>query len=362
MSITVAFFLHHLESGGLERVVLNLLRHLDRARFRPVLILQHRRGTLLARVPDDVAVLDTGGRRNLLAAGALARRLDECGADVAHSGTRSTNFALVRAAGRTQRRPAVVLAEHTPIEASLAESGWRAVYVAFMRRTYPRAERVVVPNPLLGDELREVLGEPDLAVEALANPVYAASALEGPRDEREPDTLVAAGRMVPAKRFDLLLRAFALVGRGRLSLLGDGPERAGLEALASELGVADRVRFTGVVDDPYAHFRRARAVVLSSEREGFPSVLVEAMACGAPVVSVDCPFGPRVLLDDGRAGLLVESRDPEELAAAMRRILEDDDLAAELAQRGRERAQAYEIGRAVPAYEELFAEVASRRR
>lgn len=362
MSLPVAFYLHHLETGGLERVVLNLLQHLPRERVRPALVLQERRGALLTQVPDDVPILDLDGRRNLLAARRLARRLEELDARVVHSATRWTNYAAIRAVGRAggraggrmERPPVLWIGDHTPPRAAFEEVGHRRLHRAAMRRLYPRAAGLVVPNPAIGDELREVADLPDLPVRFLPNPVFRADQVVGD-EPREDDLVVAAGRLVPLKRFDLALRALARLEGVRFVLLGDGPERGGLEALAEELGLAGRVTFAGAVPDPTTWFRRAAAVLLTSQREGAPNVLVEAMACGAPVVSVDCPLGPRMLTDGGRDGVLVEQDDPASIAAALGALLGDPERRMELAARGRARAAAFEVRAAAGAYADLFA-------
>mgnify|MGYP000037444926 FL=1 len=107
----------------------------------------------------------------------------------------------------------------------------------------------------------------------------------------------------------------------RLVLLGDGPDRGRLEGLASELGIAENVHFAGFEPNPYAWMARAAALVLSSRCEGFANVLVEALACGANVVSTDCPSGPREILEGGRWGRLVPVGDAAAMAEAMRGTL-----------------------------------------
>jgi glycosyltransferase involved in cell wall biosynthesis len=115
--------------------------------------------------------------------------------------------------------------------------------------------------------------------------------------------------------------------------LGDGPERAALERAAAELELSGRVRFAGFRTNPFALFARARMFVMSSRREGLPTVLIEAMAAGCPVVSTDCPHGPREILADGRYGALVPMADPVALADAIEAMLERPTPADRLAER-----------------------------
>lgn len=147
---------------------------------------------------------------------------------------------------------------------------------------------------------------------------------------REP-FIVSVGRQEESQKdFTTLLRAYALLVRQgieeRMVLVGDGRSRPELEALAKSLGIAERVTFAGFQSNPYAWIRRARLMAFSSKMEGLPNVLLEALAVGQVVVSTDCPTGPREILDDGRAGLLVPVGDVEGLAEAIRRGLQEAPL------------------------------------
>ncbi|RYY06400.1 MAG: glycosyltransferase, partial [Alphaproteobacteria bacterium] len=140
-----------------------------------------------------------------------------------------------------------------------------------------------------------------------------------------PPVLVAAGSLAHYKGFDVLIEAFALVRAGgtntRLVILGEGDDRGRLEEQIARHRLGDTVRLPGRVPNPLAWFARVPVFVLSSRLEGMPNVLVEAMACGCTVVAVDCPTGPRELLDDGRFGYLVPMEDPAALANGIVRAL-----------------------------------------
>jgi len=125
---------------------------------------------------------------------------------------------------------------------------------------------------------------------------------------------------------DVILRAAAAVAprqRFHLAILGEGEQRAALEQLAAELGIADRVFFLGFQPQPWLFVSKADLFVLSSRYEGFGNVLIEAMRQGVPVVSTDCPGGPSEILEDGRYGRLVPCGDEQALADAMEAALDD---------------------------------------
>lgn len=144
-----------------------------------------------------------------------------------------------------------------------------------------------------------------------------------PRDGKRP-AIITVGRLVPQKDHSCLLRAHAmLAGRvdSDLVIVGAGPELTALRDLARRHGIADRVHFAGHQANPYPLLARADLFVLSSRFEGMPNVLIEALACGLPVVSTDCPSGPREILVDGALGRLVPVGDVEQMALAMEQTL-----------------------------------------
>jgi glycosyltransferase involved in cell wall biosynthesis len=169
----------------------------------------------------------------------------------------------------------------------------------------PRARISVIYNPVVSDELWAKAREP------LNHPSFASGG---------PPIVLAAGRLDPAKDFPTLIRAFARVRDvrpGRLVILGEGSERPRLEALIADLRLTGAVTLLGFVLNPYPYMGAADLFVLSSRREGLPNSLIEAMALGTPVISTDCPSGPREILENGKWGGLVPVGDVDALATAM---------------------------------------------
>ncbi len=363
----VAFVMQHLDAGGLERVVLNLLLHLDRRRFVPALILFERRGSLLADVPGDVIVRDLDGRAARKLPLRLAGIFSELAVDVVYAGTNATVLACLAATVLRRGHPPVIIGEHTPIGPFLRDAKLPGLRLRLMRWLYPRAAAVAVPVAELGDELRRVLRRPALPVIAVANPVVEMRpALEAVPPMPESPWFLAAGRLSPEKGFDTLIDAFARLCRripaARLTICGEGPERPRLEAMSQALGLDERLQLPGFVPDPIGRLGGGRIFVMSSRREGFPNVLIEALAAGMPVISADCPIGPRLVLQQGHYGLLVPRDNAEALADGMYRLLQDPRLAAEYRRRGPERTAAFEVRTAVAAFAELFDGIAQGRK
>lgn len=197
-----------------------------------------------------------------------------------------------------------------------------------MRWVYPWADSVVAVSQGVADDLVRTLGIDATRVKVIYNPVVdetlfdkAKQPLEHPWFKQgEPPVVLAVGRLTEQKDFETLIRAFAVVRAKRvvrLLILGEGELRFQLETLVNQLGLKDDVALPGFVANPFGYMARASVFVLSSRWEGLPTVLLEAMACGAQVVSTDCPSGPREILEDGKWGLLVPVENVSTLAQAI---------------------------------------------
>ena len=165
---------------------------------------------------------------------------------------------------------------------------------------------------------------------------------------------LGCGRLTGQKDFQTLLRAFDRIKSevaGELWILGEGPLRANLEREVVTLGLTGRVRLPGFVKNPFAFMARASTFVLSSRWEGFGNVITEAMACGTPVISTDCPHGPREILEAGQWGDLVPVGDVAALANAMRGSMRDPARARVRADKAREHVKQFEAAAITKRYE-----------
>lgn len=232
----------------------------------------------------------------------------------------------------------VMVTEHNALSPKNDRTGiggaqWLA-RLPLIGQVYARADVVLAVSDGVADDLSAVTGLARSRIATVYNPVIK-SDLARRAGEPAPHpwlagsgtapVIVATGRLAPQKNFPLLLRAFALLRQqrpARLLILGEGRQRPQLEALIAELGLGEDVALPGFVTNPYAVFARASLFVLSSDFEGLGNVLIEAMACGCPVVSTNCPSGPAEILEGGRLGELVPVNDAATLSAAMRRALD----------------------------------------
>ncbi len=358
----IAFVLPHLHMGGIEHVVLRLANELDRRRFRPFLFLRSVEGTLLREVARDVQVIDGQGRRAMLLAPFLAGSFRREAVDLVYSGTNAMNLACVLALALMPHRakPRLIISEHTSARAYLAGAKARRIRRALVQALYPRADLLVAPLETIACDWIDTMALAGLAYAVAPNPVLASGWRAGGDlpNQRQSGLVVAAGRLIPDKGFDGLVRAFAAVARGRanahLTIFGEGPERAKLEALVDAEGMAGRISLPGITDELLHEFARAPVVAVSSRREGFGNVVIEALAAGAQVVATDCA-GPRALLQGLAQGQIVPVGDRHALAAALAERLDHqispaDQIAAQA------RAASYGVEQAVA----VFASLAER--
>lgn len=254
------------------------------------------------------------------------------GPDVVISFTYMTNCETVMALTATGI-PIIISERNNPV-AQRIPIFWRIMRMLL----YPRSWAVVMQTEKAAGWARRYVGKD--RVHVIPNFVEPPVAHPGPCPIELPCTrylVSAAGRLTHQKGFDLLIEAFARAARGRsdwgLVILGEGEDRGRLHDLVSRLSIQDRVILPGRIGTIEPVLRRSDIFVLSSRYEGFPNVLLEAMAMGLPVISTDCPYGPSDIIRHGHDGMLVPNQDTQALAAALGALMDDDEERRRLASR-----------------------------
>jgi len=326
----IALFLPSLQGGGVERVMLHLVRGFAARGFAVDMVLARAEGPYLKHVPPQVRVVDLGVQRALFSLPRLIRYVRHTQPCALLSAKDYVNLVAIWACRWARVPTRLVVSVHIPLSVDMQyASQLKARLIPVLaRQLYPDAYRVVaVSQGVAADILSLYQLMPD-KVEVIYNPVVTPELITQSWEPVEHPWLAAgelpvilgAGRLTVQKDFVTLIRAFARVRQhheARLIILGEGEDRPILERLVRELGLQEWVALPGFVENPYAWMRRAAVFVLSSRWEGLPTVLVEAMACGTPVVSTDCPSGPREILEGSKWGKLVPVGDEAALAEAI---------------------------------------------
>jgi glycosyltransferase involved in cell wall biosynthesis len=331
----IAFFLPSVRAGGAQRVVVNLVQGMAERGLRVDVALAIAEGAFLKELPPNVRLVDLRAGRLFRSLRPLTAYLRETRPRVLISSISHANLIAIWAARLARRHTPVVVTEHTTM--SLANGPGSRLGERFgpvlVRTFYPWAASVVTVSRGAADDLARSTGLSRQRMEVVYNPVITPRVLELARRVPDhpwfaagaPPVIVGVGRLSRAKDFPNLIRAFAEVRRrraARLLILGEGEDRTALEALIAELGLSGDVALPGFRDDAVSFMAHAALFVLSSAWEGLPTVLIEALAAGTPVVSTDCPSGPREILQEGRLGALVPVGNSPALADAMLHALD----------------------------------------
>ena len=374
----VLFFTSTLGGGGAEKHMLRIANHLDRDKFRVSLALVRPSGEFEPAIAADVqkhylsqSTKGSSTIRMLRSIRPLRRLIQRERPDVVFSVIDLANIASVLAVRGMPLPPKVILGVQTPPSIAYGHS-WHPVSRLIMRlipKLYTRADRIVALSKGVAADLISISSGLRNRVTVIYNAGVEADLLKRSREKLaggelpEMRLVVSCGRLKELKGFAYLIDAMAEVCKtvpASLWIIGEGEERAALEKRIQRRGLQDRVRLLGFQDNPFKYMAAADVFVLSSLFEGFGNVIVEAMACGVPVVATDCPYGPGEIISDGKNGILARPADASALATAILRVLNDDGLRKRLSIAGKERANDFNAHTIAAEYGNLFLQVANR--
>jgi len=362
------------EGGGAQRDMVLLCNGLAAKGVSITVLALQTEGPLRALLDPAISVVEVPGRHLRYAIPGLRRlirdmALGDTPSSVVLSSEASLNLCTLIAVRTLPRRsrPKLVLREVGSPSIAQDHDPYLQNRIAYriLRRVYAYADRIITLTEGARRDLTQNFAVPDEMISVmLTNAVVPAAAADrialwDGETGRERDLIVSVGRLSPEKDQRTLIRAMTLLpatSSWRLAIVGDGPERPALEALARSCGLDGRVVFTGQVADPFAWMMRARVAVCASVYEGLCNAIIEALACGTPVVSTNCPYGPVEILQGGRYGTLTPVGDVRALAAAIEAALVGSPDRGALRARGMN----YTAARAADSFLEIIADLQPR--
>ena len=356
----LGLFLPSLEGGGAERVMVTLANEFTARGYQVDLVLKRATGPLLSDVSEDVRVVDLATERLTASLPGLVSylRRERPRAILTALNNPMVLSAIAVALARSGTR--VVVSIHNNVGKERANSSRRDLFSFLFAPCLKRCHKIVAVSEGVKDNLATLTRIPRKRITTIYNPIVTSQLLllkdEAPthpwlRDHSVP-VILTAGRLTAQKDFATLIEAFALVRRSqnvRLVILGEGEQRRELEARIAHLGLVDEILLTGYVRNPYVWMKNSSLFVLSSRWEGFGNVLVEAMACGTPVVATDCASGPAEILENGKWGRLVPVGNAQALSMAIAKTLAD-----RFGEHATERAMHFTAAKATTAYLQLL--------
>lgn len=326
-----------MRGGGAERSMLRLASGLADRDYPTDLILAQAEGPYMAEIPANVNVIDLNVSRTLKSIPGLVRYLRQARPKAMVSAMEYANMIALcsNRLARVSTLTAVNEQNTISISSKFSVNRRHRLMPRLAKHMYPSADYIIGNSQGVSDDLLDITGLPAERIQTIYNPVVTPELKEKAKAdlddpwfvEGEPPVVVAVGSLIGQKDYPTLIQAFAKVRKSRaarLLILGEGRERERLEALIAQLGIENDVRLPGFAQNPCAYMARAGVYVLSSRWEGLPTVLIEALYCGPPLVATDCPSGPREILAEGKYGQLTPMGDVDTLAQAIHVALSGD--------------------------------------
>lgn len=330
----VAFFIGSFGGGGIERITAHLAHSFVKMGVKVDLILNRNESTHLWRMPSETRVIDLHAPNLYMSLPGLVRYIKQERPNALLASDHYLNEIALLSKRISGVPLHLVVAEHNQLSktARNATKLKGRLTPIFTRFLYPWADGIVAVSNGVAQDLARTASLPLESIQTIYNPVINPEMLANAKESlehpwfasEEVPVILGVGKLEQQKDFPNLIRAFAKVRQvksARLVILGWGPDRPELEALIQNLGLQDDVDLPGYVQNPYAYMARSAVFALSSAWEGLPTVLIEAMALGTPVVSTDCESGPSEILADGKYGYLTPVADSEALADSILQVL-----------------------------------------
>jgi glycosyltransferase involved in cell wall biosynthesis len=328
----IAIYLRTIYDCGVDRVMVNLAQGFIDQGLKVDLLLNSMGGKLLGQFPREVRVINLKAPRLLSGLPKVIQYLRQARPTVLLSSGHYVNEIALWSKALSGTSTKVIVSEHNVLSMNAKLSPHERWSPLLAKLFYGWADNIVTVSHGVAQDLRQITYLSPSKVRVIYNPIVTPRLSEEAQiapnhpwfKPGEPPVLLGIGRLEPQKDFSTLLRAFAKVRQSRsarLMILGKGREQKKLETLVQELNLENDVALVGFIENPYPYIAKASAFILSSAWEGLPTVLIEAMALGTPVISTNCESGPEEILAQGKYGALVPVGDSEAISNAILQVL-----------------------------------------
>ncbi|GAB3805658.1 glycosyltransferase [Virgibacillus kimchii] len=363
MKKKVLFFLYSLSGGGAERTVVNIINNMDKNKFDIILVLgTNKNNDYMKLVSNDLKVKVLGASKLRFSLFKLRKVISSDNPDLLFSTINANNIILLLAKILTFKKIPTIVREASNRSQSGTVSNLNK-FVTYLLYNY-FANKVISLSKGVKEDLVKNFHINKNKIETIYNPIEIETINKLSNEKiddfyriKGENLVVAAGRLVEAKDFFTLIKAFKIVSsntKAKLLILGKGPQETELKNLSKKLGLEDKIIFLGFKKNPYKYMREAKVFVLSSKWEGFGHVIVESMASGTPVISTNCNSGPAEIIEDNKYGILVPVEDYYIMAEKVIEILNNDEMRRNYKALGLKRADKFNVKIIVDEYEKVF--------
>jgi len=345
-------------------MLVDIIRHLDDIEYDTSLVLFEKKGVNLPAIPEYVKIYDLKKKNRysflkLIVKLAILFRKTKPYAVIGFLSY--ANIIAILSKFLSRYKFNLIITEHTHLASALLYARCRRIKHSLYKALFNYANFIVVPSEGIKKHIIELFYTKKEKVRVINNPIDLSMIYklknEEVNDNKIGKYILAVGRLTTPKGYPYLLKAYALISKDieeKLVILGEGEDKERLKQLAKELEIQEKVSFLGFQKNPYKFMKNASLFVLSSLWESFAIVIAEAMACGTPVISTDCPSGPGEIITNGKNGILVPPANEKELAKAIFFLLKDKNLRKKFSTECKKRAKDFSIKKILPQYEELF--------
>jgi glycosyltransferase involved in cell wall biosynthesis len=357
--IRILFIIPFMNGGGAERVILTLLKYLDREKFEPILVMMKKQGRYLSLIPDDIEVVDLKASQARFALFKIVKVIKEKQPDIVFATLAYLNLIIAMIRPFFGKDIIFIARESNTVSVRNKREKYPRLFDFLYKNIYKNFDKIVTQARFMQNDLVENYGIDREKTVIIYNPVDVKDIQEKALLDTEVKlskkyNLLAVGKLGYQKGYDMMLPIMQLLDNSyHLTILGEGADKEKLEVQMRSLGIEDRVTFAGFSDNPFAYMKKADLLVLPSRYEGLANVVLEANILGKGVVAFDAPGGVSEIVEEGKNGFLVAPFDREYFAKTIQKAREypfDEEAINAMT------AQRFGIEKIIKAYERLFLE------